>query len=176
MFENVSVKHPDIIFLSIVADCDEETKEYWGKNAPYIFGTHNHTPVIHEDELFTEDRMESLIEELRAHQANPRQTIDEQTRPETQGYTVMFFTEKNGGEHIKRMESMIDVAATQNVNIQFCKIDVNENPIMAMKYGVKNLPTIAMLKNGKLVRIQTGTPTVELLNEILSKFQADQFE
>ena len=36
------------------------------------------------------------------------------------------------------------------------KVDVDSNPGVAMKYGIRNIPTVIFVKNGQLVDKQVG--------------------
>ncbi|MES2621165.1 MAG: thioredoxin [Bacteroidota bacterium] len=52
------------------------------------------------------------------------------------------------------------------------KVDVDSNPETAMKYGIRNIPTILFLKNGQVVDKQVGAVPkanlVAMLNKHLS--------
>lgn len=52
------------------------------------------------------------------------------------------------------------------------KVDVDNNPETAMKYGIRNIPTILFIKNGQVVDKQVGavpkSQLVALLNKHLS--------
>ena len=43
------------------------------------------------------------------------------------------------------------------------KLDVDTNPEVAMKYGIRSIPTILILKNGEVVGKQVGTTTKKAL-------------
>jgi len=52
------------------------------------------------------------------------------------------------------------------------KVDVDNNPEIAMKYGIRNIPTILFIKNGQVVDKQVGAVPkanlVAMLNKHLS--------
>jgi thioredoxin 1 len=52
------------------------------------------------------------------------------------------------------------------------KVDVDSNPETAMKYGIRNIPTILFIKNGQVVDKQVGAvpkaSLVAMLNKHLS--------
>ena len=52
------------------------------------------------------------------------------------------------------------------------KVDVDNNPETAMKYGIRNIPTILFIKNGQVVDKQVGAvpkaSLVAMLNKHLS--------
>jgi thioredoxin 1 len=39
------------------------------------------------------------------------------------------------------------------------KVDVDTNPEVSMKYGIRNIPTVLFLKNGEIVDKQVGVTT-----------------
>ena len=39
------------------------------------------------------------------------------------------------------------------------KVDVDSNPEVSMKYGIRNIPTVLFLKDGKIVDKQVGVTT-----------------
>lgn len=43
------------------------------------------------------------------------------------------------------------------------KVDVDQNPEISMKYNVRNIPTILVLKNGEIVEKQVGVTTKKAL-------------
>ncbi|MBL7792533.1 MAG: thioredoxin [Saprospiraceae bacterium] len=47
------------------------------------------------------------------------------------------------------------------------KLNVDENPEVSMKFGIRSIPTILILKNGEVVDKQVGTTSKQtLLNKI----------
>lgn len=49
------------------------------------------------------------------------------------------------------------------------KVDVDNNPETAMKYGIRNIPTILFIKNGQVVDKQVGAVPKANLVAMLSK-------
>lgn len=43
------------------------------------------------------------------------------------------------------------------------KVNVDENPEVAMKYGIRSIPTILIIKDGEVVEKQVGTTTKQVL-------------
>ncbi len=43
------------------------------------------------------------------------------------------------------------------------KVNVDDNPEVAMKYGIRSIPTILILKNGEVVDKHVGTTTKQVL-------------
>lgn len=47
------------------------------------------------------------------------------------------------------------------------KVDVDSNPEVSMAYGIKNIPTVLFLKNGKIMDKQVGVcPKQTLVNKL----------
>lgn len=49
------------------------------------------------------------------------------------------------------------------------KVDVDNNPETAMKYGIRNIPTILFIKNGQVVDKQVGAVPKASLAAMLNK-------
>ena len=45
------------------------------------------------------------------------------------------------------------------------KVNVDHNPEIAMKYGIRSIPTILILKDGEVVHKHVGTTTKAVLSE-----------
>ena len=52
------------------------------------------------------------------------------------------------------------------------KLNVDENPEVSMKYGIRNIPTILILKNGEVVEKQVGVTTKAKLAEKIEAHMA----
>ena len=50
------------------------------------------------------------------------------------------------------------------------KVNTDENPEWAMKYGVQGIPTMLFVANGKLVHRQVGALPEPVLRDIVSQF------
>jgi len=49
------------------------------------------------------------------------------------------------------------------------KLDVDSNPEVATKYGIRSIPTILILKNGEVVEKQVGVTTKDSLKGMIDK-------
>lgn len=56
----------------------------------------------------------------------------------------------------KMVSPIIDEIAEERQDIKVCKVDVDEAPALAERFSVSSIPTLAVFKNGELVRIETG--------------------
>lgn len=65
---------------------------------------------------------------------------------------------------------IVDELATEFVDkVVIGKCDVEENDEITVKYGVRNIPTIIFLKNGKLVDKQVGACSKDALKAKIEK-------
>lgn len=56
----------------------------------------------------------------------------------------------------KMVSPIIDEIAEERQDIKVCKVNVDEAPALAERFSVSSIPTLAVFKNGNLVRIETG--------------------
>lgn len=61
---------------------------------------------------------------------------------------------------------IIDELATDyDGEVVIGKLNVDENPEVSMKYGVRSIPTILFIKDGEVVEKQVGATSKSVLNE-----------
>lgn len=48
------------------------------------------------------------------------------------------------------------IAETHKDKVDVYKMDVDENPVVAEKFGIRGIPTVMLFKNGELVERWTG--------------------
>lgn len=56
----------------------------------------------------------------------------------------------------KMVSPIIDEIAEERQDIKVCKVNVDEAPSLAERFSVSSIPTLAVFKNGKLIRTETG--------------------
>ncbi len=57
--------------------------------------------------------------------------------------------------------------ARENEHIKVCKINVDEQPELASKYGVMSIPTLMVFKNGQVVKQSMGAmPKAKILEMV----------
>lgn len=56
----------------------------------------------------------------------------------------------------KMVSTIIDEIAEERQDIKVCKVNVDEAPALAERFSVSSIPTLAVFKNGELVKIETG--------------------
>ena len=66
----------------------------------------------------------------------------------------------------KMMSPIIDeIANEMGDSVKVGKVDSDENPEICTKYGIMSIPTILVIKNGKVVKSFIGvTPKEEIVN------------
>ena len=70
----------------------------------------------------------------------------------------------------RMLSPILEEIATEYVDtFNISKINVDENPIIATKYGIRNLPTMLFIKNGEMVDKQVGAVPKSVLVEKLKK-------
>jgi thioredoxin 1 len=62
------------------------------------------------------------------------------------------------------------VALEQNGKIKVCKVNVDNAPDIASRYGISSIPTIIFFKNGKIVEQNVGMLAKKALDAKISQF------
>ena len=62
-----------------------------------------------------------------------------------------------------------DVAPDFNGKVKFTKINIDENPTTAPKYGIRGIPTIMIFKSGELTATSVGVLTKSELTNFLNE-------
>lgn len=60
------------------------------------------------------------------------------------------------------------IANEYSGSIKVCKVNVDENQDLALKYNVMSIPTLIFLKNGKVVKSSVGFCPKSELNKIIN--------
>jgi len=68
----------------------------------------------------------------------------------------------------RQLAPLIDELAEENEgNFKVGKVDTDQNPNLAMKYGVQHLPTLMIFKDGEVVKQWVGGQPKEVLQGAL---------
>jgi thioredoxin 1 len=71
----------------------------------------------------------------------------------------------------KMVGPMLDKIAKENAGkVVVAKVNTDENPEWAMKYGVQGIPTMLFVFNGKIVHRQVGALPEKMLREAVAQF------
>jgi thioredoxin 1 len=62
------------------------------------------------------------------------------------------------------------VAKEKAGQLQVAKVNTDENPEWATKYGVQGIPTMLFVANGKIVHRQVGAIPEPMLRDIINQF------
>lgn len=61
-----------------------------------------------------------------------------------------------------------EIAVEMEGKAKVVKVNTDENPNLAMKYGIRAIPTIMVFKNGRVVDTKVGVQPKEVLKAILA--------
>lgn len=64
------------------------------------------------------------------------------------------------------------IAKEQDGKLVVAKVNTDENPEWAMRFGVQGIPTMLFVANGKVVHRQVGAMPEGALREVLSEFMS----
>jgi thioredoxin 1 len=60
-----------------------------------------------------------------------------------------------------------EIAAEHGEKVDIVKLNVDENPLITMRYGIRNIPTMSVFKDGQVVKEIVGAkPKSALLREL----------
>ena len=51
-----------------------------------------------------------------------------------------------------------ELAEEYKGRVKICKVNVDENPVTAARFGISSIPTMVLIKNGSLVETLIGAP------------------
>ncbi len=61
-----------------------------------------------------------------------------------------------------RMQSpVVDAFAEQQDAVKVCKVNVDEQPELAQRYGVMSIPTLIVFRDGKILNKKVGLSPIE---------------
>ena len=64
----------------------------------------------------------------------------------------------------RMVSPIVDEIAAERSDIKVCKINVDEQPELAARFGVMSIPTLVVMKNGKVINQAVGArPKAQLL-------------
>jgi len=62
------------------------------------------------------------------------------------------------------------IATDQNGKLVVAKVNTDENPEWAMKYGVQGIPTMLFISGGKVIHQQVGAMPEPMLRQVVDAF------
>ena len=63
---------------------------------------------------------------------------------------------------------VVEEIANENTDIKVGKLDVDENPEIAQKYGVMSIPTLLVIKNGEVANQAVGFHTKQQILDMIN--------
>ena len=64
----------------------------------------------------------------------------------------------------RMVSPIVDEIAAERGDIKVCKINVDEQPELAARFGVMSIPTLVVMKNGKVINQAVGArPKAQIL-------------
>ena len=65
------------------------------------------------------------------------------------------------------LSPVVDAFADENPDISVCKVNVDEQPELAMAFGIESIPTLVVMKDGKAVNKSLGVIPKEKIAELV---------
>ncbi|MBQ7254895.1 MAG: thioredoxin [Oscillospiraceae bacterium] len=69
----------------------------------------------------------------------------------------------------KMMAPTFEALAEKRADVKFCKINVDENPALAMQFGIDAIPAFVLVKGGKAIDKAVGVMSEQQLADFLEK-------
>ena len=69
----------------------------------------------------------------------------------------------------KQLAPTVQEIANENPSLTVCKMDVDANRDTAVKYGIRSIPTLMLLKDGEAVGTEIGALTKQQLQEFINQ-------
>ncbi|MFQ6862839.1 MAG: thioredoxin [Beduini sp.] len=70
----------------------------------------------------------------------------------------------------KMIAPVLEKLSGEYTNVKIIKVDVDQSPDIAGRYGVQSIPTLVMFKDGQPVETQVGFTGEPQLRNMLSKY------
>ena len=68
----------------------------------------------------------------------------------------------------RMLAPVIDEIAAENDGIQVCKVNVDEEETLAIRFGIMSIPTVLAFKNGELINQAVGVQGKQSLLQMLA--------
>ena len=91
-------------------------------------------------------------------------TFDSEVLKATEPVVVDFWAEWCGPCRMIA-PALEEIAGTLNGKVKIVKLNVDENPATASKYGIMSIPTLMLFKNGELASRQIGAAPKQKLEQ-----------
>lgn len=68
----------------------------------------------------------------------------------------------------RMLSPLVDELAEEHGEIKFCKVNVDDEEVLAKNFGIMSIPTLIVYKDGKLKARQTGAVPKEAILELIA--------
>ena len=69
--------------------------------------------------------------------------------------------------HCKMIAPAVEEVAEDHPEIKVCKLNIDDEPQLAMQYGVMSIPTLMVFKNGEVAQTAIGLRPKNEIEELL---------
>lgn len=83
---------------------------------------------------------------------------------------LVFFTAEENEDCAAQERVLEELDMELSGQVKICKLDVNRQPIVALKYGIMDLPGIVVMNMGLFQKRLTGLQNKETLLECVGEF------
>lgn len=90
--------------------------------------------------------------------------FDEQVLQQEQPVVVDFYAD--WCNPCKEYGPTFDAVSEHYSDVHFVKVDIGQNPDLAMQYGIRSIPATGAFNHGELVQIKPGTLDAESLEQL----------
>ncbi len=66
----------------------------------------------------------------------------------------------------KMQGPVVEAFADKHPEVKVCKVDVDEQPVLASRFEIMSIPTLIAFKNGQAVHMTVGLSTLEEIEEL----------
>ena len=91
--------------------------------------------------------------------------FDQEVRQASGTILVDFYADWCGP--CKMQSPIVDALAEEMEGVKFCKLNIDDDPHLAMEFGVMSIPTIMILKDGEITYKQPGLLQKKQIVELL---------
>lgn len=68
----------------------------------------------------------------------------------------------------RMLSPLVDELAEEHEEIKFCKVNVDDEEVLAKNFGIMSIPTLVVYKDGKLKARQAGAVPKETILELIA--------
>ena len=66
----------------------------------------------------------------------------------------------------KMQAPIVEAFADKQTDVRVCKVNVDEQPALAARFGIMSIPTLMVFKDGETARRQVGLSSLEEIEEL----------